>query len=158
MTPIIDKKQDKGWIVVDLDGTLCDCAHRVHLAQAKQWEEFHSLIPLDKVNETVACVCEIFWEDFDLLLCSGRNESTRAATLEWLKQKDLLHNFAHLLLRPDNDYSPDHELKIAMVEDFFGGHQKAIDNVFLILDDRDKVVEAWRNAGYDCWQVAAGSY
>ena len=26
-----------GVVVVDLDGTLCDCSHRVHLAQNKQW-------------------------------------------------------------------------------------------------------------------------
>lgn len=155
---LTDQKPMKGWIVVDLDGTVCDCSHRIHLAQAKQWDEFHSLIPLDKPKEDVVAMCEILWEHYDLLLCSGRNEANRAATLQWLTDKKLVQYFTHMVLRPDGNHSPDHELKIKLVEEFFGDHETALNEVFLVLDDRDKVVEAWRNAGYNCWQVAAGSY
>jgi hypothetical protein len=49
-------------------------------------------------------------------------------------------------------------LKPALLEGFFGGKQATIDNVKFVLDDRDAVVEAWRNYGLVCWQVRQGSF
>ena len=33
-----------------------------------------------------------------------------------------------------------------------------IEEVLVILEDRDRVVEEWRNLGFNCWQVRAGGY
>lgn len=148
----------KDWIIVDLDGTLCDCSHRVHLAQAKQWEEFHAGIPNDRTIAPTVIVVEKMAETHNVLLCTGRNEANRKATNDWLQAKMLGSMADVLLMRPDNDHRPDHELKLQLVYDYFGGKQNALDSVLVVLDDRDKVVEAWRDAGFTCWQVAAGSY
>lgn len=148
----------KKWIVVDLDGTLCDCAHRVHLAQAKQWDEFHAGIPEDKLRIDVASIVHGMSTFYGILLCTGRNERHRIATEEWLYEHGIGSVVDHLLMRPDDSRAPDHELKPAMVYEFFGSEEEAKQKVFLVLDDRDKVVEAWRDHGFTCWQVQAGSY
>ena len=148
----------KHWIVVDLDGTLCDCSHRVHWAQAKQWDEFHAGIPEDKPHDDVVTLVSLASRNYEVLICTGRNEAHRKATTEWLKRHGLAEVVTDILMRPDNDRSPDHELKLRLVYDFFGGRDNALNSVLLVLDDRDKVVEAWRDAGFKCWQVQQGSY
>lgn len=150
----------KNWIIVDLDGTLCDCAHRVHLAQAKQWDEFHAGIPQDKPNKDVCVFVEVMCKSFDceIVVCTGRDEAHREATLRWLRDNGLDHCITAILMRPNDDRTADHELKPRMVAEFFGSQEAALDSVLMVLDDRDKVVEAWRNAGFRCWQVQAGSY
>jgi FMN phosphatase YigB (HAD superfamily) len=147
------------WIVVDLDGTLCDCAHRVHLAQAKQWDEFHKGIAEDKVREDVATFLDITRKDLAIrvLLCTGRNEQYRIQTLNWLQEKRLW-DFDAIVMRPKDNHESDYVLKVRLVDEFFGGRAKALDQVAFVLDDRDRVVQSFRDAGYRCWQVAAGAY
>lgn len=148
----------KNWIVVDLDGTLCDCSHRVHWAQAKQWDEFHSGIMEDRLHEDVARLIELFSEDCDVMICTGRNERYRDITEKWMSITGIAHHISAFLMRPDEDFTPDHELKVRLVADYFGSINFALGAVLMVLDDRDKVVQAWRDAGFRCWQVAAGAY
>lgn len=150
----------KNWIVMDLDGTLCDCSHRVHWAQAKQWDEFNAGIPEDKVNEDAAEFARAISDNlnYDIILCTGRDEKHRQATEKWLHDHGLSHLFTQLLMRPEGTRDSDHEVKVKLIDEFFGTREAALDAVLLVLDDRDKVVEAFRDAGFRCWQVQAGSY
>ena len=150
----------KSWIVMDLDGTLCDCSHRVHWAQAKEWDQFHAGIPEDKPNPDAVFFLEAIerLDRHNVIICTGRDERQSNATWSWLYAYNLGRFFEAALFRPEGDRSPDHELKLRLVSEFFGSQEAALNNVSLVLDDRDKVVEAWRDAGFRCWQVAAGSY
>ena len=47
-------------------------------------------------------------------------------------------------------YMPDEKLKKAMLDEFV----EDIKDVFLVVDDRDKVVKMWRSLGLNTWQVA----
>jgi hypothetical protein len=144
-------------IIVDLDGTLCDSAHRDHLAMAGLWEEFHSGLTDDKVHKDVAEVITIMSDAGYLIIgLTGRNEKFRYKTLGWLGLNKI--SLDHLIMRPDNNYQSDYTLKPRMLADQFGSQESALNNVLMILEDRDKVVEAWRNLGYRCWQVQPGGY
>lgn len=148
------------WIVMDLDGTLCDCSHRVHWAQAKQWEEFHAGIPEDKPNADAVLFLNAIemLGTHSLIIVTGRDERQSNATWAWLRAQGLDRHFDNALFRPEGNHAPDHELKLHLVSEFFGSRENALNEVALILEDRDKVVEAWRDAGFRCWQVQAGSY
>lgn len=149
----------KRYLIVDLDGTLCDCSHRVHWAQAKEWEQFDAGIPEDKVNSTIRWICQMAQENgVGVIICTGRGEKNRNATLSWLKANDCSSFSDVILMRPEGDRTPDHQLKLQLVYDHFGSESAAKEQVLCALDDRDRVVEAWRNAGFQCWQVQAGSY
>ena len=88
-------------VVVDLDGTLCDSAHRVHLAQAAQWDEFHSLLSLDKPFNDVRFLLDVLslHGDISLIALTGRNESYRNQTYRWFNEHGII--FDHISLMPD---------------------------------------------------------
>lgn len=148
----------KNWIIVDLDGTLCDCTHRVVHAQNKQWDEFHKGIPEDKPHQDVVAAIKALGWTHNILVCTGRNEANRQATIKWMIDNDLADHIDEILMRPNDNRDPDHELKINMVAEHFGSIEDALDQVLFVLDDREKVVDAWREAGFRCWQVQEGSY
>ena len=51
-------------------------------------------------------------------------------------------------------YMPDEKLKKAMLDEFM----EDINDVYLVVDDRDKVVKMWRSLGLNTWQVAEGNF
>jgi hypothetical protein len=146
------------YIVVDLDGTLCDCSHRVSLAQAGQWDEFHSLCKDDKPYDPVVRLINVMDRNgFMIMALSGRSDVQLKTTQEWFVKWGVAMPEV-LLLRPKDDFRPDIELKIAMLEYFFGGKDKVLSNVVFCLDDRDKVVEGLRNYGLTVFQTREGDY
>lgn len=146
-------------LVVDLDGTLCDCGHREHWARAGEWDNFHSELSNDKPNEAVREVLyawDAMGQDHEVIAITGRNERYSLMTEEWL-EKNLIP-LDVVLMRPDNNFQSDSELKPALLSEWLEREGLLQENVAFILEDRDKVVEAWRNFGYKCWQVAHGGY
>jgi beta-phosphoglucomutase-like phosphatase (HAD superfamily) len=143
-------------LIVDLDGTLCDSAHRDHHAANKEWEQFHSLSSLDVPKRLTAEIVKVLAEkEWLIVACTGRNKKWEPATIAWLTTHGIPIDF--ILMRPDDNYEPDHELKIRMAKEFMAMlHSQSRE--WLVLDDREKVVEAWRNAGFTCWQVSPGGY
>lgn len=144
----------KNWIVCDLDGTLCDEGHRSQFANAGQWEEYHSLCHLDKPFEDVIKVLHALCDenDLSLLIITGRTDNYREKTRRWLNDEaGILPE--ELLMRPFGSYEKANVLKLQQLEAFFGGKDAALAQVLLVLDDSDKVVQAWRDYGLPCWQV-----
>ena len=54
---------------------------------------------------------------------------------------------------PAMRYMPDEILKKEMLDTFVD-----IDDVFMCVDDRQKVVDMWRENGLTCFQVAPGDF
>ena len=148
----------KNTIICDLDGTLCDNAHRVDFAVAKDWDGFHSRLSEDEPNPSVFYMLQTLLSntDVDVLLVTGRPETYRPQTQAWLSKHGLCFSF--LLMRPENNYQPDNVIKLKLVEEFFGTFEEALESVHFVLEDRDGMVEAYRNKGFSCWQVSEGKY
>lgn len=157
----------KDTIIVDLDGTLCNTEHRNIYAQNGEWEEFHSRCARDDINHAVMEVLQTFGNVIDqrdsglkwrIIAMTGRNEKWRLMTNEWLKSVGMKQYVDQLYMRPDNCFVSDVELKLGWLEQEFGSHEKARERVLFALDDRDKVVQAFRDIGIDTWQVREGAY
>lgn len=135
---------------VDIDGTL---------AQRREGEgergpfEF-ARVGEDLVNEMVAHVVELLRADgLKVVLLSGRQEEFRPETEEWLRRNDLPYDA--LVMRPLADRRRDdvvkRELYLTRVKPFW--------DLRVMLDDRQRVVDMWRDLGeFPCWQVAAGNF
>lgn len=144
------------WIVVDLDGTICDCAHRVDLAKAGKWEEFHDACRDDKPFSKIVTLLRAL-KNYQLLFLSGRGEEWRQDTIDWLSRHSVpLPDM--LLLRPKGDYRRDGVLKTELLTELFGSQKAALDSILLALDDRDQSVEALRNYGLTVLQTREGDY
>ena len=143
-------------VIVDLDGTLADCTHRLHHIRErrrKNWDAFFAGCHLDEPNAVVVALVQALQRDHRLIFCSGRPERTRRATEKWLDDHLGIRAPA-LYMRADNDRRADdivkRELLARIREDGF--------EPVLAIDDRKRVVDMWRSEGLVCAQVAEGEF
>ena len=162
-------------IIFDLDGTLADCEHRRHFVDRDpeyrqndsihwkpDWDAFNEACDNDKPIDSVIHVLDgIYFNSSDtqyflknVQVWSGRSESVRKKTIDWLDKHTLFDGLAHgitVKMRPIGDYTPDDILKERWLDEAIAEGKK-IDFVF---DDRPKVIKMWRRRGifvFNCCQ------
>lgn len=143
-------------IIVDLDGTLYNSIGRSHLARAGLWDEFHSQSVFDRPHEDVLDLVKSLSKNNVMLGITGRNEKFRNITDAWLHRWDV--PLDDLLMRPDGNFNPDAEVKLSLLHRWLTKNERTMRQVWFALEDRDKMVDAWRNANIPCYQVRAGEY
>ena len=148
-------------VIFDLDGTLAIIDKRRDLARKSNgkfdWNVFHdaSNISLDEPNTPVIKMAQLFAEDgFIVVIFSGRTDKTEHTTRAWLTRNRV--PFHTLVMRPHKtmNFIPDEILKKHMLDNA----PFHIDDVFLVVDDRQKVVDMWRGLGLTVFQVAPGDF
>ena len=173
---------EKKTIIFDLDGTLALVEKRVKKSmipkpnspdgEGMNWDIFFDPenIKLDQPNYPVISMAQMYYEKgFNIVIFSGRNDRSYATTKEWLEKYEVPYNL--LVMRPDKfqdkswpvalgnpatpamRFMPDEILKKEMLDTFVD-----IDDVFMTVDDRQKVVDMWRSLGLTCFQVAPGDF
>ena len=150
----------KNTIIFDLDGTLAIIDKRREVSRKPNgkidFEVFHdaSNISLDEPNTPVIKMAQLFAEDgFTIIIFSGRSDRTEHTTRSWLSRNRVPFN--KLVMRPHKtmNFIPDEILKKDMLD-----KHADIDDVFLVVDDRNKVVKMWRDLGLTVFQVAEGDF
>ena len=150
----------KNTIIFDLDGTLALIDKRRELSTKPNgkidFNKLHdpSLIKHDKPNWPVIKMAQLFAEQgFKIVIFSGRSDKTATATLSWLSQSKVPFN--KLVMRPykTKNFVPDEVLKKDMLDKHLD-----INDIFMVVDDRQKVVDMWRSLGLICLQVADGNF
>jgi predicted kinase len=154
-------------VVCDLDGTLCDIAHRRQYVEGvkKDWQGFFSGIAEDTLREEVYKQLKQFVaEGKRIIFASGRPENHRAVTENWLKENgfelehreveywDGLTYFA-LLMRPANDTRTDVIVKQEILNKYLKKEW-----IHTVIDDRPSVIEMWRKNGLTVIDVGNGEY
>ena len=144
-------------IIFDLDGTLADITHRLHMIDKSKgkpdWPAFFMACVDDKpIPEMVrlarclaGCTVDIW---------SGRSDIVRPQTEFWLDVRGLgFVTGDHLRMRKEGDYRADHIVK----EDWLYALPKS-QWPDIVFDDRKQVVDMWRVHGIRCCQVAPGEF
>lgn len=144
----------KNIVVVDIDGTIAKVGDRLKYLQQekKDWDSFYEHCDEDEpISDMLSLVYDLYSYNY-IVFCTGRRESVRAKTEEWLN-KHLGIGYI-LLMRPDGDFRHDTMVKPELLA------QMGItpDRVYFILEDRDSMVAKWRELGYRCLQVAEGKF
>ena len=144
----------KDTIVFDLDGTIADVQHRVHLVQRPKpdWRGFHKSCSADKVN--VWCLelaKSMAAAGYKIVVVSARSREAEPETIEWFARHwdTAGFNYALNLIRAEGDYTPDQILKKAWLDS--SGLKERIQ---FVVDDRTRVVDMWRENGLTCLQCA----
>ncbi len=140
------------WVIVDLDGTLADCSHRVPLIP--DWDAFHAGCSDDPAYMHIVELVRLLQRHHNLCILTGRSSKVRSETEAWLTGYGI--EWDALFMRPETDFTPDVEFKWRIAQDFFGPH--ILQKVWLVIDDRDKVVQMWRDRGLTCLQPRLGDY
>ena len=150
----------KNTIIFDLDGTLALIDKRREVSTKPNgkldWDKFFdpANIKLDVPNPPVVKMAQLFAEQgFNIVIFSGRSNKTERTTRSWLSNHKI--PFQKLVMRDSeaNHFTPDWVLKKDMLDEHVD-----INDVFLVVDDRDRVVKLWRSLGLTTFQVADGDF
>lgn len=144
-------------IIVDIDGTIADCAHRAIFVNnpegTKDWKSFNARMDRDTPKYEVLRVIEaLAAQGIAVLLVTGRFEEFRQITVKWLLENKIGYNL--MIMRPNGDFRSDHTIK----KEIYHEHIYPYFDVVGVFDDRDSVVEMWREQGLTCFQVQKGDY
>jgi len=200
-------ENDKKIIICDIDGTIANLQHRLHFIKNADgskkkykdtdWDSFHKACvddtPINWVIEVLANINDAGTER-EIYFFSGRNESVRQETLDWLWKHVLSSSMCHavevtkeeceravaigldhtvhafgedptnvqwpqgyvqlqpnLEMRSEGDRRPDTQVKFEMMYEY----KITPEEVVCILDDRQSVVDMWRENGFNVMQVNA---
>src|SRR5215208_5359074 len=94
-------------IIVDIDGTLADCLHRLHFIKGrrKKWKKFFACASLDKPRIEVVMQVRELAQQYNIHLVTGRPESYRKQTEKWLSHYRIPYVSLHM--REAGDYRSD---------------------------------------------------
>lgn len=133
-----------GALIIDIDGTLAHSTGRSPYDLSRVHE--------DVVDPVVFSIVDRFFEDHAIIVLSGRDESCRDVTANWLTANKIY--FDELFMRPEGDKRKDSVVK----NELFETHIARRWNVRFALDDREQVVRMWREKGVKCLQVEEGDF
>ena len=135
-----DKVTLERYIVVDMDGTLTDCRHRVHHVQQKpkNWMAFFAGISDDPLRKDVLDRARMF--KLPMVVVSARPDEYRYATEQWLKKHNV--KYSALLMRRNGDYRSDEIVKAEILERLLD-----VTRIEVVIDDRPGVVAMWKSKG-----------
>ncbi len=155
-------------LILDVDGTLADASHRSHFVdgEVKDWDSFLQphLVIQDTVIEGARRGYDYLTKLTDsVFFLTGRNESLRDATAQWLKTHfDVNCNAYNLIMRPIDDNSVPSVFKenalLETIENRIflnGNNQSAI----MAIDDDPYMMRIYRDLGYialhapECWKT-----
>jgi len=129
-------------IIVDVDGTLAKMNGRSPF----EW----SKVGADTCNETIKNIVNSY--KGEVLIFSGRDGVCKEQTINWLNYNGI--KYSGLLMRDQGNSEKDSIIKRRLFEQYVRGKYF----IEYVLDDRNQVVEMWRNMGLICLQVAEGDF
>jgi hypothetical protein len=134
--------------VWDLDGTLADDSHRLHLLpsegsnEPKDYEEYHSLLHRDPVIENTKFALDLLALETEIIYLTSRPSNHRFSTARWMREKGLPEG--HLVMRPEGSRRPSPEFK-GIYLDFL--IVTCLCSVQFLIDDREDILQEGRSRG-----------
>mgnify|MGYP003290108410 FL=1 len=134
-------------VICDLDATLA-------LHQGREPFEW-DLLKTDKIDPRLRLLLNHFMGLYKVLFVTGRPESARLATTEWLQDpENKLHYNWELFMRKNNDFSHGDDYKERVYREEIEGKY----NVLCVFEDSNKCVARWRELGLLTCQVENSDY
>lgn len=143
--PVIEYNPDlPDCIIVDIDGTVA-----LHNGRSPyELEKCYTDLP----NYPIIQIVNQYVEKAEIIFMSGREDSVKEMTGDWLLENGLPRT--HLHMRKTGDFRKDVIVKKEMYKEHIEGKY----NVRFVLDDRNQTVKGWRELGLTCLQVAEGNF
>lgn len=159
-------KQDESLqkcILVDIDGTIAKMTNRGPF----DWSAVYKDDVNEPVHELLKFIQHCNWTDMEhcipeedmvkIIFLSGRDGHARDETIRWFADKTWfpVTYGDNLFMRAPDDIRRDSIIK----DELYEAEIKGKYNVLFVLDDRDQMVEHWREVvGIPCFQVAEGDF
>lgn len=133
-------------IICDLDGTLCLMNGRSPFDASTCDQDLPNIPVINMVNNYHRL-------GYKIILASGREDLYLQQTQAWLDNHGIKYEI--LLMRKSGDFRKDSIIK----REIFEHHIEGKYNIDVVLDDRNQVVDLWRNdLQLPCFQVFYGDF
>lgn len=140
-------------VIFDLDGTLADGTHRLHLLPTvdlhltDSWNEFNRASKDDSPIHSTIEVCNIMVRaGWRVIILTGRSDIVRAETEAWLERNFVM--YSELVMRPHSDNRKD-----TVIKEEFLRNQVGLENIVAAWDDSPAVIEHLRGLGITTYAV-----
>lgn len=148
----------KDTVIVDVDGTLAQFnpeeVRAWVLGDEKQWDPFFAhMAEAERIEPVYRLVMMLKQQGQKIVICSGRPDTHREQTLDWLIRREIPFD-AVFLRKAGDDLEKDEVVKARLLDEI----RDAGFSPWLVLDDRDSVVAQWRAMGLTCLQCAPGDF
>jgi hypothetical protein len=132
-------------IIVDIDGTVSHKTDRDIYDYDKAITDKHDPVILEVVHA-------LWTQGYRVLFVTGRSDDCISVTRDWLS----LHcpYYFGLYMRQAGDFRKDAIVK----QEIYETHIKDEFDVLCVFDDRQQVVDMWREIGLKCLQVQPGDF
>lgn len=139
--------------IFDLDGTLADGKHRLHLLPTvdlhltDSWNEFNRASKDDSPIHSTIEVCNIMARaGLRVIILTGRSDIVRAETEAWLERNSVL--YSELVMRSHSDNRKD-----IIIKEEFLRNKVGLENIVAAWDDSPAVIEHFRRLGITTYAV-----
>jgi hypothetical protein len=143
---------NKGVVIVDLDGTLSDGTHRLHLLPTKDlhltesWSEFNGAAIGDSPIQNTIDVVNALWKAGMLvIILTGRSDEVETDTMIWLDRHRVKYDY--MIMRRASDNRKDTVIKEEVLRAIGMKH------IVCAFDDSPNVIKHFRSLGITTYQV-----
>lgn len=144
--PPVENDDREEAIIVDVDGTLA------HIADGRNPYDASRAMN-DELDDAVSVITAMAYQNgYKVIILTGRSAEHRQVTEEWLEANGVPYD--ELYTRAEGDTRKDSIVK----EELYRTHVEPRYRVKFVLDDRNQVVDMWRNIGLKCLQVDYGNF
>lgn len=144
------------FFLCDIDGTLADLSHRLHLIESKpaNWDGFFAACPDDAPITPVITTVQLLADaGAGILMVTGRSDSIREDTTAWLMKHRI--PFHSIFMRKHGDHRQDNVVKGELLDEI---QREYGDQIIGAFEDRNQVVQMLRERGIKVFQVADGAF
>lgn len=141
-----------GVVIVDLDGTLSDGTHRLHLLPTKDlhltesWSEFNRAARHDApIQDTIDIVNMLWKAGMGVVILTGRSDEVETETILWLDRHKVKYDW--LIMRRAEDNRKDTVIKEEVLRTI------GLHHITCAFDDSPNVIKHFRSLGITTYQV-----
>lgn len=143
----------KDVVIWDLDGTLSDGRHRLHLLPSKDkahrteaWFDFNKAASSDlPILDNISLMNLMFRNGMKVIILTGRSDHVIEETQKWLYDNGCCYH--RLIMRSKHDHRKDTEYKEEMLNSI------GLDRILCCFDDLEHVAKHMRSLGLTCHLV-----
>lgn len=141
-------------VLVDMDGTLSNAAHRQHFVttKPKNWMAFNHGMVNDPVISHTKELVDILIKELAVVILTARPVEFKDQTVKWLEENKI--QFNKIYMRKLKDYRQDFLVKKDLLDEVRADGFLPI----LALDDREPVAKMYRENGVPCLLVAEAAF
>ena len=148
----------KDIVICDIDGTVSLVGERLKYLRETppDWDAFYNdCFDDEPITEMCALVANLRRTGYRIIFCTGRRDTVREKTEKWIqKYISAAFTLPRILMRPANDHRHDVEVKPELLDKYLTVEER--ERIAFILEDRNSMVDKWRELGYRCLQVDKG--